>query len=75
MDDSSEEEVDPGDTGVIPPEHNAWVIENESSIPDNMVSLPYGYYHSSRKYFGNHNYYNLRTFFIIYLSTSMYNNF
>ena len=29
MDDSSEEEFGPGDTAVVPPGHNAWVVGNE----------------------------------------------
>jgi quercetin dioxygenase-like cupin family protein len=32
MDDGSEEEFGPGDTGVIPPGHNAWVIGNEPCV-------------------------------------------
>jgi hypothetical protein len=29
MNDSSEEEFGPGDTAVVPPGHNAWVVGNE----------------------------------------------
>jgi quercetin dioxygenase-like cupin family protein len=29
MDDGSEEEFGPGDTAIVPPGHNAWVIGNE----------------------------------------------
>jgi quercetin dioxygenase-like cupin family protein len=29
MDDGSEEEFGPGDTAVVPPGHNAWVVGNE----------------------------------------------
>jgi len=32
MDDGSEEEFGSGDTGVIPPGHNAWVIGNEPCV-------------------------------------------
>jgi hypothetical protein len=32
MDDGSEIERGPGDTAVIPPGHNAWVVGNEPSI-------------------------------------------
>jgi uncharacterized cupin superfamily protein len=30
MDDGSEQEFGPGDTGVVPPGHDAWVIGNET---------------------------------------------
>jgi hypothetical protein len=39
MDDGSEEEFGPGDTGVIPPGHNAWVIGNEIVVEIDFTSL------------------------------------
>jgi quercetin dioxygenase-like cupin family protein len=32
MDDGTEEEFGPGDTAVVPPGHNAWVIGNEPLV-------------------------------------------
>jgi hypothetical protein len=32
MDDGTEEEFGPGDIGVIPPGHNAWVVGNEPVV-------------------------------------------
>ena len=32
MDDGTEEEFGPGDTGVIPPGHNAWVVGDEPVV-------------------------------------------
>ena len=32
MDDGSEEEFGPGDTAVIPPGHNAWVVGDEPVV-------------------------------------------
>ena len=32
MDDGTEEEFGPGDTAVIPPGHNSWVVGNEPCI-------------------------------------------
>ena len=32
MDDGSVEEFGPGDTGVIPPGHNAWVVGNDPVV-------------------------------------------
>lgn len=32
MDDGSEEEFGPGDTAIIPPGHNAWVVGNEPVV-------------------------------------------
>jgi uncharacterized cupin superfamily protein len=32
MDDGSEEEFGPGDVGVIPPGHDAWVVGNEPMV-------------------------------------------
>jgi quercetin dioxygenase-like cupin family protein len=29
MNDGSEEEYGPGDVGIVPPGHNAWVLGNE----------------------------------------------
>jgi quercetin dioxygenase-like cupin family protein len=32
MDDGSEEEFGPGDTAIVPPGHNAWVVGNEPCV-------------------------------------------
>ena len=32
MDDGSEQEFGPGDTGVVPPGHDAWVVGNEKFV-------------------------------------------
>jgi len=32
MDDDSEEEFGPGDTTIVPPGHNAWVVGNEPCV-------------------------------------------
>ena len=32
MDDGTEQEFGPGDTGVIPPGHDAWVVGNENFV-------------------------------------------
>ena len=32
MDDGSEQEFGPGDTGVVPPGHDAWVVGNENFV-------------------------------------------
>jgi quercetin dioxygenase-like cupin family protein len=32
MDDGTEEEFGPGDTAVIPPGHNSWVVGNEPVV-------------------------------------------
>ncbi len=32
MDDGTEAEFGPGDTGVVPPGHDAWVVGNESCV-------------------------------------------
>jgi hypothetical protein len=39
VDDGSEEEFGPGDTGVISPEHNAWVIGNEPVVAIDFTGL------------------------------------
>ena len=39
MDDSSEEEFGPGDTAVVPPGHNAWVVGNETVVGINFTGL------------------------------------
>jgi hypothetical protein len=39
MDDGSEEEFGPGDTGVIPPGHNAWVIGNDPVVAIDFTGL------------------------------------
>jgi hypothetical protein len=38
MDDGSEEEFGPGDTGVIPP-HNIWVVGNERVVGIDFTGL------------------------------------
>jgi uncharacterized cupin superfamily protein len=32
MDDGSEQEFGPGDTGIVPPGHDAWVLGNENFV-------------------------------------------
>ena len=32
MDDGSEQEFGPGDTGIVPPGHDAWVVGNETFV-------------------------------------------
>ena len=32
MDDGSEQEFGPGDTGIVPPGHDAWVVGNEQCV-------------------------------------------
>ena len=39
MDDGSEEEFGPGDTAVIPPGHNAWVVGNEPVVAIDFTGL------------------------------------
>ena len=39
MDDGSEEEFGPGDTAVVPPVHNAWVVGNETVVGIDFTGL------------------------------------
>jgi hypothetical protein len=39
MDDGAEEEFGPGDTGIIPPGHNAWVVGNEPVVAIDFTGL------------------------------------
>jgi hypothetical protein len=39
MDDGTEEEFGPGDTAVVPPGHNAWVIGNEPVVAVDFTGL------------------------------------
>jgi hypothetical protein len=39
MDDGTEDEIGPGDTSIIPPGHNAWVVGNESYISIDFTGL------------------------------------
>ncbi len=39
MDDGTEEEFGPGDTSVIPPGHNAWVVGDESVVAIDFIGL------------------------------------
>ncbi len=39
MDDGSEEEFGPGDTDVIPPGHNAWVVGDEPVVAIDFTGL------------------------------------
>jgi hypothetical protein len=39
MDDGTEEEFGPGDAGVIPPGHNAWVVGNEPVVAIDFTGL------------------------------------
>jgi quercetin dioxygenase-like cupin family protein len=39
MDDGTEEEFGPGDTAVIPPGHNAWVVGNEPVVAVDFTGL------------------------------------
>ena len=40
MDDGSGEEFGPGDTGVIPPGHNAWVIGSDPVVAIDFTFQP-----------------------------------
>jgi quercetin dioxygenase-like cupin family protein len=37
MDDGSEEEFGPGDTAIVPPGHNAWVVGNEPCVAIDFI--------------------------------------
>ena len=39
MDDGTEEEFGPGDTAVVPPGHNAWVVGNEPVVAIDFTGL------------------------------------
>ena len=39
MDDGTEDEIGPGDTSIIPPGHNAWVVGNERYISIDFTGL------------------------------------
>ena len=39
MDDGSEAEFGPGDTAVVPPGHNAWVVGNEPVVGIDFTGL------------------------------------
>jgi hypothetical protein len=39
MDDGAEEEISQGDTSIIPPGHNAWVVGNERYISIDFTGL------------------------------------
>jgi quercetin dioxygenase-like cupin family protein len=39
MDDGSEEEFGPGDTAIVPPCHNAWVVRNEPVVGIDFTGL------------------------------------
>jgi hypothetical protein len=39
MDDGAEEEIGPGDTSIIPPGHNAWVVGNERYVSIDFTGL------------------------------------
>jgi hypothetical protein len=39
MDDGSEEEFGPGDIGMIPPVHNAWVIGEEKVVAIDFTGM------------------------------------
>lgn len=39
MDDGAEEEFGPGDAAVIPPGHNAWVVENKPVVGIDFTGL------------------------------------
>jgi hypothetical protein len=39
MDDGTEEEFGPGDTGIIPPGHNSWVVGNEPVVAIDFTGL------------------------------------
>jgi quercetin dioxygenase-like cupin family protein len=39
MDDGSEDEFGPGDTAIIPPSHNAWVVGNEPVVGIDFTGL------------------------------------
>ena len=39
MDYGSEEEFGPGDTAVVPPGHNAWIVGNEAVVAIDFTGL------------------------------------
>ena len=39
MDDGTEEEFGPGDIGVVPPGHNAWVVGNEPVVALDITGM------------------------------------
>jgi len=39
MDDGSEEEFGAGDTAIVPPGHNAWVVGNEPVVGIDLTGL------------------------------------
>lgn len=39
MDDGAEEEFGPGDVGIIPPYHNAWVLGNEKFVAIDLTGM------------------------------------
>ena len=39
MDDGTEDEIGPGDTSIIPPGHNAWVVGNERYVSIDFTGL------------------------------------
>ena len=39
MDDGSEEEFGPGDTAIVPPGHNAWVVGDEPAVGIDFTGL------------------------------------
>lgn len=41
MDDGAEEEFAPGDTAIIPPGHNAWVVGKEPLVAIDFTGLKY----------------------------------
>jgi uncharacterized cupin superfamily protein len=41
MDDGSEEEFGPGDTAIVQPGHNAWVVGNETVVGIDFTGLKY----------------------------------
>ncbi len=39
IDDDAEEEFGPGDVGIIPPGHNAWVLGNEKFVAIDFTGM------------------------------------
>ena len=39
MDDGTEEEFGPGDVGIVPPGHNAWVVGDEKCVEIDFTGM------------------------------------
>jgi len=39
MDDGTEEEFGPGDVGIVPPGHNAWIVGHEKFVAIDFTGM------------------------------------